>query len=354
MDGIDGLVIRRERSLGRITLDRPRQLNALTLPMLHGLIEVLTRWADDPQIGLIVLDGAGDKAFCGGCDLKPLYEASRENGHALARDFWRTQYSLAWKIATYPKPIVAIITGIVMDGGAGVAINARFRTVDEMATFAMPQTGLGLIPDAGASRFLSRMPGEAGTYLALTGHAIDASTMIAGGLADGLILRRDRARLLDALDEIADDGQDRFRAVGNALKACATPPGPASLADRRCIDQFFAGDRVETIIERLTEDGSDWARRTALAMQEKSPTSLVLALQALRRARLQQDLAATLKMEYRVATRLAETGDLYEGIRAAVIDRDRRPSWQPARLADVPDAAIDAFFRPLGAAELAL
>ncbi len=354
MDEFEGLVIRRERGLGRITLDRPKALNALTITMVRGLWATLQRWADDPNISVIVLDGAGDRAFCAGGDIKSLYEADRSNGNVLARTFWREEYALDNLIATYPKPIVVLISGIVMGGGAGLAVNARFRIVDETANFAMPETGIGLLPDVGASRFLSRMPGEAGTYLALTGRTIDATNMITGGLADVLVLRRDRARMLDGLDEVEGAGRDSFAAVERVLKDVASPPGAGKLADGVGLDRVFSGSSVEAIVGRLAEDGSEWAERTRAIILAKSPTTLKLALSALRRARTLPDLAETLKMEFRVVCRIAEGAEFYEGVRAAVIDKDRNPKWHPATLAEVSDETIASYFEPLGDDELRL
>lgn len=354
MDGIEGLVIRVERKIGRITLDRPKALNALTLTMVRGLVTTLTRWASDPNVSVILLDGAGDRAFCAGGDIKSIFDADRSNGNPHARTFWREEYALDHMIATYPKPIVALISGIVMGGGAGLAINARFRVVDERATFAMPETGIGLIPDVGASRFLSGMPGEAGTYLGLTGRSINAATMIATGLADAFVLRRDRARLLDGLDEITTTGAQSFAAVESVLKSCGSDPGPGSLANTDDLDQVFSGDTVETILDHLDQHGSDWARETAELIRGRSPTSLKLTLSALRRARDLPDLATSLAMEFRVVCRIAEGVDFYEGVRAAVIDKDRNPAWNPARLADVTDETIDWYFASLGGEELKL
>jgi enoyl-CoA hydratase len=351
-EGIEGLVIRRERSLGRITLDRPKALNALTLTMVRGLATTLKRWASDPQISVIVLDGAGDRAFCAGGDIKSLYEADRSDGNQHARMFWREEYPVDHLIATYPKPIVVLMSGIVMGGGAGLAVNARFRVVDETANFTMPETGIGMLPDVGGSWFLSRMPGETGTYLALTGRTIDAGAMITGGLADVFVPRRDRARLLDTLDEVTSAGAEAFAAVAAALSDCASDPGPGLIADHINLDRLFAGDSVEAILDRLAEDGGEWAQRTAQLMLGRSPTCQKLALTALRRARHLPDLAAALTMEYRVVCRIAESHDFYEGIRAAVVDKDRSPNWQPARLADVSRAEVAAYFAPLGDDEL--
>ncbi len=354
MDGVEGLVIRRERSIGRITLDRPKALNALTLTMVRGLTEALDRWAADDQISMILMDGAGDRAFCAGGDIKSIYEADRSNGNELARTFWREEYALDYKIATYPKPIVVLMGGIVMGGGAGLAVNARFRVVDENANFAMPETGIGLVPDVGASHFLSRVPGEGGTYLSLTGRTIDPASMIACGLADYKILRRNRADMLDGLDEIVWKGPETFAEVDAILKAHASPPGPSTLADGVNINRLFAGDTVEEIIERLKEDHSEWAERTLEILAGKSPTTLKIALRAIRAGRMMKNLASTLKMEFRVVCRIAERHEFYEGVRAAVVDKDRKPVWKPATLDEVSNADIDAYFASLGEDELKL
>jgi enoyl-CoA hydratase len=354
MNGIEGLVIRRERNLGRVTLDRPKALNALTLDMVRGLTTALVDWADDPRISVIVLDGAGDRAFCAGGDIRSIFDADRANGNTYARSFWREEYMLNHLISTYRKPIVALMSGIVMGGGAGLSVHARFRMVDETSRFAMPETGIGLFPDVGGSRFLSRMPGETGTYLALTGKIIDATDMLFGGLADVLVLRRDRAQLLDMLDEIDSAGPEAFTRVDTGLRELASPPGPASLSDRATIDRVFTGNEVEAILARLDAEGSEWSSRTAELMRTKSPTSMKITLAALRRGRALPDLKATLAMEYRIACRVAAGRDFYEGVRATLIDKDRNPKWQPARLEDVSDADVAAFFAPLGVDELTL
>ncbi len=354
MDGIEGLVIRRERNLGRITLDRPKALNALTLTMVQGLTAALDRWETDDQISVIVLDGAGDRAFCAGGDIKSIYEADRSDGNALARTFWREEYALDYRIATYPKPIVVLMSGIVMGGGAGLGVNARFRVVDENANFAMPETGIGLVPDVGASYFLARVPGEGGTYLSLTGRTIDPANMIAGGLADYLILRRNRAAMLDGLDEVAWKGLRTFDEVAAILSAHAAPPGPANLAEGINLDRLFAGNSVEAIIARLRDEHSEWAERTLQILAGKSPTTLKIALRAIRTGRTLPDLAAALAMEFRIVCRIAERPEFYEGVRAAVIDKDRAPVWRPATLEEVGTADIDVYFASLGDDELRL
>jgi enoyl-CoA hydratase len=354
MDRIDfeGLTVGRERNLGRITLDRPKALNALTLTMVRGLHATLQRWQDDPDVAVVVLDGAGDRAFCAGGDVKSIFEADRTNGNPHARTFWREEYALDHTIATYPKPIVVLMGGIVMGGGAGLAVNARFRVVDENAIFAMPETAIGLIPDVGGSRFLSQMPGETGTYLGLTGRTIDGAQMIAGRLADAYVPRRNRANLLDGFDEVTPSGSETFAAVADVIAASAVPITAAPIADGVQLDRIFAGDEVETILKRLAADGSEWANRTLEVLAFKSPTSMKLTLRALREARRLPSLAATLQMEFRVVCRIAAGVDFYEGVRAAVIDKDRNPKWQPTRLEDVSAAAVDAYFAPLGDDEL--
>ena len=354
----EGLVIARQGRVGRITLDRPKALNALTLAMVHGIAAALEDFAGDDGIAAVVLDAAGERAFCAGGDIKSLYEAERGDGNRLARGFWRDEYALDHRIQTFPKPIVVLIGGIVMGGGAGLAINARFRVVDATTRFAMPETGIGLFPDVGASRFLSRMPGESGTYLSLTGESIGAADMLATGLADVFLPRADWEGLVGLLAGLETTGAAAFTEVSAVLSEISAPhatvAGPARVAAIDGLDRLFAGDSVGAIVAALQAEGSDWAVATAATLLAKSPTSQKIALRALRQGRDLPDLAAVLTMEFRIVCRIAEGRDFYEGVRAAVIDKDRQPRWQPDRLDAVSEAMIDLYFAPLGADDLGL
>ncbi len=350
MAEFEGLIVNREGRTGRIILDRPRALNALTIDMVRGMAATLDAWEADPQIAVVVVTASGDRAFCAGGDIKAIHDAGRSAGNPLARQFWREEYRLDLRIASYSKPIVVFISGLVMGGGAGIAINAQFRVVSSTTRFAMPETGIGLIPDVGASHFLSRMPGETGTYLSLTGASIDAADMLAAGLADAFITQSARADLIDRLNDIAV-GKAGFADVEAILAEFHVPQAPSKLAALKDIDTLFAGDSVEAILARLEADGSAWAQATVASMREKSPTSQKLALAALRRGRDLPDLAAALAMEFRVVCRIAEHDDFYEGVRATVVDKDKAPHWQPDRLDQVGEADIAAYFAPLSGTE---
>jgi enoyl-CoA hydratase len=342
-----GVIVRREGAAGRITLNRPDALNALTLKMIEGIAAALDAFEADPAIRTVVLDGAGDRGFCAGGDIRALYE-SRLRGPALAEDFWRKEYRLDLRIARFPKDVVAFMDGIVMGGGVGVSGHARCRIVTEATAFAMPEAGIGFMPDVGATWLLPRAPGEIGTYLALTGEQIGAADCIYAGVADYFVPKAELGALASAL------GSQEEEALHVILRF-AREPGTSELAARRGeIDPFFGGDDMEAILARLEASASEFSERTRQALLKKSPTSLKVTLAAQRRGRTLASLAACLDMEYRAVLRLFAGRDLHEGIRAAVIDKDRNPRWDPPTLDEVTDAMVARYFEPLGAGELEL
>lgn len=336
---------RRGAVAGHITLERPAKINALTPAMVAGIAGALTAWEHDPGVAFVVLDGEGPRGFCAGGDVVYVYESMRANdGAALA--FWADEYRLNAQIANYPKPIVAIMNGIVMGGGVGLAGHARIRIVTDSTRFAMPEAGIGLIPDVGATWLLTRTPGETGTYLALTGRAIGAADAIALGLAEHYVPEVALSALLDALTAHADDAE---AVVGRF----AGDPGSAPLALRRAaIDEAFGFAEVEEILDALVAHGSAFAAAIASDMLAKSPMSLKLTLRALREAALFERLEDALALEYRVMCRLAGDHDFFEGIGAAVIRKDRAPQWSPATLAAVGPDDLARYFASLGPAEL--
>ena len=341
------LIVRREGAAGRITLNRPDALNALTLGMIEGLAEALDAFEADPAVRTVVLDGAGDRGFCAGGDIRALYE-SRPQGPAFAEDFWRKEYRLDLRIARFPKDVVSFMDGIVMGGGVGVSAHARHRIVTEATAFAMPEAGIGFMPDVGATWLLPRAPGEIGTYLALTGERIGAADCIYAGVADHFVPKAELGALASALGSHED-------AAADVIRRFAGDPGASKLAAHRDeIDEFFAGDDMEAILARLEATASEFAERTRQTLLKKSPTSLKITLAAQRRGRTLPSLAACLDMEYRVVLRLFAGRDLHEGIRAAVIDKDRNPRWDPPTLEEVTDAMVARYFEPLGAGELGL
>jgi enoyl-CoA hydratase len=341
----DEVLIRREGRAGRLTMNRPQALNALTLGMVRKIAEALTAWKDDPAVKLVLLDGAGGKALCAGGDVRSLYD-SRTQGSGLARAFWSEEYPVNAMIGRYPKPYVAIQDGIVMGGGIGLSGHARHRIVTESSRLAMPETGIGLIPDVGGTWLLAHAPGETGVYLGLTGEAMRAADAIYARFADVLVPSAGIAALIDRLID-AKGGP-----VDAAIAALAQDPGPAPLAARRAdIDRAFAGASVEAIDEGLSGLPSDWAQKTRATLAQKSPKSLKLTLAAIRNARQLGSLEAALNVEYRLCVRLFEDGEFPEGVRALIVDKDRKPKWSPPRLPDVTSQLVASYLAPLPPAE---
>ena len=341
----DEVLIRREGIAGRITMNRPAALNALTYSMVGRIWEALTAWQDDPAVGLVLLDGVGERALCAGGDVRALYD-SRGQGSGLARAFWREEYRLNALIGRYPKPFVAIQDGIVMGGGIGLSGHARDRVVTERSRLAMPETGIGLIPDVGGTWLLADAPGQTGIYLGLTGEPMGAADAIYARFTDAFVpsakLSQLVARLLDA----------RGGTVAAAIGALSEDPGPPPLAARRAdIDRVFGHTTVEAMLEALSGHPGEWAQKTAAALAQKSPKSLKLTLATIRQARTLGSLEAALNVEFRLTVRLFEDGEFPEGVRALIVDKDRRPQWSPARLADVRPDLVTAYLAPLPADE---
>jgi enoyl-CoA hydratase len=341
----DILCERRGKS-GHITLNRPKALNALTLPMIRVLDPQLRDWAEDPEIETIVLTGAGEKAFCAGGDVRAVYEAGKEiNGadKSLTRDFFFEEYRLNRLIHRYKKPYVSLIDGICMGGGMGLSVNAPIRVVTERAMMAMPETGIGLFPDVGGSHFLSRCPGQLGAYLALTGTRLKAADMMYTGLATHFVHAAQLPALQSALET---------EAVGAALQRFTENAGARPMAaDRERIDRCFGASTVEEILEALTADGSDWAQKTRATLLTKSPTSMKISLRAVRDG-AKRSIEDCLRMEFRMVQGCMRNHDFFEGIRALLVDKDNAPKWQPATLAEVTPAMVDSYFAPAPAGDL--
>lgn len=322
-------------ALGLLTLNRPQALNALTPDMVAGIRESLTAWAADPQIRAVAIMGAGDRAFCAGGDIR-LVQQSVQAGDGVGARFLADEYLMNAAIGAYPKPYIALMHGFVMGGGAGVSVHGRLRIADPGMSFAMPETGIGFVPDIGSSHFLARCPGKLGFYLGLTGSRIAAADARDAGLVDRIVARADFAALLSRLE--------KGEAPAEAADAFARKPAPGPLAPHlRRIDTVFAAPSIEAILERLDRDGSEFARQTADTLRSRSPTSLKLVFRQLHAA---QDLSLKqcLAMEYRLAMHVIAGHDFCEGVRAALVDKDRNPHWRPASLAAVPEQDIEAAF----------
>jgi enoyl-CoA hydratase len=328
-------------SLGLLTLDRPKALNALTHGMITALRSQLEAWAGDRAITTVAIRGAGERAFCAGGDIRAVAQsvmAGSDEGARLLRD----EYHMNALIGAYSKPYIALIHGICMGGGAGLSVHGKFRLADASLDFAMPETAIGFIPDVGSSHFLSRMPDQTGLYLGLTGGRIGLGDALAMGLMTHAVEQTHFDAVIDALSQGVGVREAIAPFVGKAA------PGPLR-EHRKRIATIFAAGSVEAILERLERDGSDFALETAQAIRTRSPTSLKLVFRQVREA-VRLDLRQCLAMEFRLALAVLRGADFREGVRAALVDKDKNPKWQPASLAGVGN--LDPFFAPMGADEL--
>ena len=340
----DDILLRREGALGRITLNRPQALNALTHDMCARMLGQLHDWAGDSTVRAVLIDAVPGRAFCAGGDIRAIYDMGKRRDGS-AQDFFTTEYRLNAAIKHFEKPYVALIDGIAMGGGAGVSVHGSYRAASENAVFAMPETAIGLYPDVGGSYFLSRLPGEIGMYLALTGERLNPAGMIYAGLATHFI---PAANFKNVAPRLAQ-GESPDAVLGDL----SGDPGLAPLAvHRESIDRAFAGSSVDAILQALDREGA-WGQETAALLASRSPTSLKLTFREIREGKA-LDFDACMRMEYRLTARMLEGHDLYEGVRAILIDRDQRPRWRPASLKEVSDAEIARYFAPLGERELTL
>lgn len=331
-----------------ILLNRPKALNALTHDMCVPLEAHLRSWRADPAIKAVIIKGAGDKAFCAGGDIRKLADRGPE-GADYRKRFWHDEYRCNTVIGEYPKPFIALIDGIFMGGGVGLSVHGSHRIISEFATFAMPETGIGLFPDVGGTYFLPRCPGELGTYLGLTGARLKGADIITAGAATHYVPRENMQALEDALIEAAPNTQAAVDAVVDKFSA---DPEPSKLAELKSqIDRLFGGASVAEIMSALQADPSDFAQEQVKIIRSKSPTSVKLTFAQLRRGR-KLSLRDCMRLEWRMCNHVAHGHDFYEGVRAVIIDKDHHPKWQPATLEDVSDAEIEAYFQPVPEGEL--
>jgi enoyl-CoA hydratase len=356
MSDAEDILFGREGGVATVALNRPQALNAFTLAMYRRFDPMLRTWADDPDIRAVLIRGAGDRAFSAGGDVRAIYEAGRgiSGDRALTSMFFREEYELIRRIHRYPKPYVAVIDGITMGGGAGVSVNGAFRVATERTMLAMPETGIGLFPDVGATRFLNLCPGQIGRYLGLTGARVGAADALYCGFATHFVPRERLPALVAALAHV----DYRERSVEQFLAEFATDPGPAPIAARQAaVDRCFAGATVKAILDALAREASGggadakWAAETHAGLLTKSPTSLEITLRQLIVGR-GFEIEEALALEYRLTQHVMAGHDFYEGVRAVLVDKDQQPRWDPATLAAVDEAMVEAYFAPLGADEL--
>ncbi len=326
--------------VGRVRLNRPAAIHALTLPMCETMLAALDRFEADAGIGAVVLDHAQGRGFCAGGDIRMLAESGAGDGSA-ARAFFGTEYRLNHRLFDFPKPTVAFMDGITMGGGVGLALPCDYRVATENTRFAMPETGIGLFPDVGGGWYLPRLPGRAGYWLALTGARIDGAECLSLGLASHYLPAA-------ALDEAKARIGVAPGAIDEILRDLSVVPPPAKLdAHRPDIDRLFAGETVEAIFAALQADCGEWAAAQLAALRTKSPQTLKVALRQLMEGAAMPSFADEMVQEYAIGTRVVRMHDFLEGVRAVIVDKDNQPRWEPPTIETVSDTHIDAIFAPL-------
>jgi enoyl-CoA hydratase len=338
------LIVRREGAAGVIRLNRPKALNALTLEMTREIAGALDAFEADPKVALVILEGAGERGLCAGGDIRGLYDSAKAGGD-LGKTFWREEYVVNARIAKYPKPYVAYMDGFVMGGGVGLAGHASHRIVTERTRAAMPEVSLGFFPDVGGTWLLSRSPGELGSYFGLTGLPMNGADALSSRLADALIKTGDWPALRKTLTGVSPGADAASVRTVIGQFAAPTEAGPVT-QQRELIDRAFAHDDVEQIVTALEQDGSEFAQTTLKALRDKSPRGLKVTLKLLRLARASTSLEQCLSREYLAALEVFDSHDFVEGIRAAIIDKDRNPKWQPPDLAGVTPDIVARYLAP--------
>ena len=333
------VLVGRAGPVGRISLDRPKALHALTRSMCERIGEALRNWREPGGIVAVILDHAEGRGFCAGGDVAMVRRSVLEDGGALGRSFFHAEYRMNHLLFTYPKPVVAFMDGVTMGGGVGLALPCRYRIATENTLFAMPEGAIGLFPDVGAGWYLPRLPGRIGQFLALTGARLDGAECLWAGLATHYLpsgrLAEVKARIVEAPD-----------AIDAALAEFAIEPPPARLArNAERIERLFASDRLEEILGALASDPSDWAAKELTAVASKCPTSAKVALRQFAASR--PGFAEEMALEYRLAARMIMRPDFAEGVRAVLVDKDNAPRWTPAAPEEVTEDVLDAIFAPL-------
>ncbi len=344
----DDVLIRTNGPIGHISLNRPKAIHALSLPMCHAMSAALTAWAADDAIKAVILDHAEGRGFCAGGDIAFLRDSALNDGGVSGRRFFHDEYQLNHQMFTYAKPIVAFMDGITMGGGVGISQPAKFRVATENTRFAMPETGIGLFPDVGGGWYLSRLGQRLGQFLALTGARLDGAECLWTGLATHYVphdmLEDNKARIHDHPDRIA----------GVLSEPVGTPPKARIEANADRIAKHFASDRYEDILaslEAAADAGDDWAMKERNTLGTKSPQTCKVALRQLAESAKLTDFADNMRMEYRIASRVLTRPDFAEGVRAVIVDKTGDPKWSPATPEEVTDDLLDAIFAVLPEAD---
>ncbi len=331
--------IRKAGRAGRITLNRPQALNALSHEMCLKIEAALDEWRDDDAVQMVVIDAEGEKAFCAGGDIAHMYRTGKAGEYDPARQFWRDEYRMNAKLFDFPKPVAAFMQGFTMGGGVGVGCHTSHRVVGDSTRMAMPECGIGLIPDVGGTLLLARAPGRLGEYLGMTGHRMNGAEAIYAGFADYYLPEAEWPALIAELEESGD---------WSAIDRAAQDAPAAPLAENQDqIDALFTGEALQDVLNALRADGGPFAAEALKAISRGSPLSLGCTLEMVHRIRAQDSIRAALELEYRFTHRALEHGDFIEGVRAAIIDKDKSPRWQHD-LDALPAVAVSRMLTPLG------
>ncbi|SOB98477.1 enoyl-CoA hydratase/carnithine racemase [Rhodobacter sp. JA431] len=334
----DWMIARKEGRAGRLTFNRPKALNALDESMAFTIEQALDQWRDDPEVKLVIIDAEGDRAFCAGGDIAAVYKAGRAGYPQVGAEFWRAEYRMNAKIAEYPKPIVAFMQGFVMGGGVGVGGHASHRVVGESTQIAMPETGIGLIPDVGGTLILARAPGRVGEYLGTTGNRIGAADALYAGFAD---IYLPEARWPEVIAQLAESGE------ASVIPRGFQPEYKGFLADRRPeIEAIFGGKDIAMIVAKLENLPTKFAAETLATLRRNSALSEECTLRLVRMTRAVPNIREALSNEFRFTLRAVEHSDFLEGVRAQIIDKDRNPQWAYS-LDTLPEALVTKLLAPL-------
>lgn len=324
--------IRKIGRIGQITLQRPEALNAVSHKMVLAMDEALEAWRNDDDVACVLIDADGTKAFSAGGDLQYMHETASKGDFEASRTFWRDEYRLNAKISAYPKPYVALCQGFTMGGGVGVALHGSHRVVGESSRVAMPECAIGLVPDVGGTHLLANAPGHLGEYLGLTGYRMNASDALHAGFADFCVPEALWREMVEALIETGDT---------SVIQSMAEDPEDGTLMGLQArVDHCFGKSSLQEIIASLPDD--DWGQATLKAIRAGSPISANCTLELVHRARRDGTIEGALKQEYRFTSRSASEGDFIEGIRAAIIDKDRNPRWQHGSVEAVSASEVAA------------
>ncbi len=330
----EDLIVENRGRAGVITLNRPRALNSLNVDMIQGMIDALETWREDDAVALVIVQGAGDRAFCAGGDVAQVYRLNQDGRQADSDHFFEQEYALNRMIHDYPKPYVALMDGIVLGGGLGVSAHGSHCIVTETSRIGMPETGIGLFPDVGISWILARAPQKLGMHMALTGVHVGATEAIEVGLADTFV---ESGRLEELVEKLCETGD-----TGHIEAYSSASPAPTD-SDRQLMEQAYSGESVEEILAALQSIDAEWADKAVTAIERACPTSLKVAHEAQRRAAV-TDLAGVLAQDTVLAKNMHRRHDFMEGIRAQLIDKDRNPAWNPPSLSTVSDEDVAKLF----------